>query len=84
MRLSGSTAKFAAEKLLLKRLADPDKRPAMLTALQDFEPAAAEPFADAMRAKLLAIRDRPAVRKALETHGRITTIAAGHSLWGGF
>lgn len=73
----------AAEKLLLKRLADPDKRGAMLTALQDFEPAAPEPFADAMRAKLLTVRDRPAVRKAVAAHGRIMTIAAPHSHWAG-
>jgi len=72
-----------AELILLKRLADPDKRGAVLTALQDFEPAAPDPFADAMRAKLLALRDRPAVRKAIEAEGRILTIAAPHSHWAG-
>jgi tetratricopeptide (TPR) repeat protein len=74
----------AAEQLLIMRLADPDKRSAMLTALQDFEPAPADPFTGAMRAKLLALRARPTVRKAIEAHGRILSIAAAHAHWGGF
>ncbi|MFC3711067.1 hypothetical protein ACFOMD_00700 [Sphingoaurantiacus capsulatus] len=75
-----------AEKLVLARLEDPARRGGMLLAFQDFEQDApgGATFRAALAAKLLAIRDRPAVRKAIARHGRILPIAARQTTWGGF
>lgn len=74
----------AVEKVVLERLGDAEKRGAMLVALQDFRASAATTAGDAMRDKLLSLRARPAVRKAIDAAGRILSIDADRTYWGSF
>lgn len=72
------------EKVVIERLADPDKRGTMLLALQDFRAGQQANADDALREKLLSLRARPAVRKAIEASGRILSIDADRTYWGSF
>ncbi|HWT11846.1 MAG TPA: hypothetical protein VN231_03755 [Allosphingosinicella sp.] len=72
----------AAERLMVSRLDGDDPEQAVL-ALQDYAlvPAAAGP--DPILERLMALRERPAVRAALERVGRIVQLPVARTYWGG-
>lgn len=72
------------EKVVLERLSDPAERGAMLIALQDFRSGPNATAGSRMRDKLLQVRDRPAIRKAISSAGRILSIEADRTYWGSF
>lgn len=72
-----------AEKVVLESLADEDERITMLTTLQDFAGDANDTRFGPFISRLKSLRQRTAVRQAIDTAGRILTVAARRSHWGG-
>ena len=77
----GDTA--AAEALLVERLGSDDPADAIL-ALQDYELSRGVSQSGEMYDRLLALRDRPAVRAALARVGRSLRLPLARSYWGNF
>lgn len=73
-----------AEQLIVDRLADGARRADMLLALQDFRSSSQPTLLMTMREKLLSLRTRPAVRRAIDASGRIRVIDADRTYWGSF
>jgi hypothetical protein len=72
----------AAAALLVQRLGRDDPDPAIL-ALQDFRLGRETGPGGVLRARFLALRDRPEVRAALDRVGRIISLPLAATYWGG-
>jgi len=71
----------AAEALMVQRLESEDQREGALMALQDYRliPAGG---VNPLMARLAGLRDRPAVRAAIERVGRVLPLPAARTYWG--
>lgn len=72
----------AAEALLVGRLQSEDPEDALM-ALQDYLPPPSTAGPDPLIDRLLALRERPAVRAALDRVGRIVQLPVQRTYWGG-
>jgi hypothetical protein len=74
----------ASERLMVERLSSDEPNDALL-ALQDYSiQSPAGEITDILRARLRAVRDRPAVRAAIERIGRIVTLPIDRAYHGSF
>jgi hypothetical protein len=68
---------------MVHRLESDDPGDAIL-ALQDFSLSAGPAQTGALYDRLVALRDRPEVRAALDRVGRVYTLPLARTYWGGF
>ena len=73
----------AAAELMVDRLGKDDPIGAVL-ALQDYERSRGTSQAGPLQDRLVALRDRPEVRAALDRVGRIRTLPLARAYWGNF
>ena len=72
----------AAEELMIRRLAAADPRQAVM-ALQDYTVVNEASVPDPVFDRLMTLRERPAVRDALERVGRVLPLPVARTYWGG-
>jgi tetratricopeptide (TPR) repeat protein len=72
----------AVEELMIRRLAADNPGQAVL-ALQDYSLASEASVPDPVFDRLMSLRERPAVREALERVGRVLRLPVARTYWGG-
>jgi hypothetical protein len=73
----------SAAALLVRRLGRDDPSSAIL-ALQDYRLDTGDSESGRLRARFVALRERPEVRAALDRVGRVLSLPLTSSMWGGF